>query len=113
MDESVGERAKRVLVIGASSLGHGVAPHAGLAPDALVIVIESDPARAAELRRTYLSDAPGSRYTVIGGDPKRVLYKLAGPFDVIFCDGRHLAVRPMLQRLLAPDGVLITDGDNT
>ena len=35
------------------------------------IVIESDP--GAELRRTYLSDTPGSRCTVIGGDPRRIL----------------------------------------
>jgi predicted O-methyltransferase YrrM len=113
MDESVPGRAKRVLVVGASSGEHGVAPHTAMAPDGSMIVIESDPARAAELRRVYVSDAPGSRYTVIGGDPRRILYKIAGPFDVIFCASRHLAVRPMLQQLLAPDGVLITNGDNT
>ena len=84
-----------------------------MAPDGVLIVIESDPARAAELRRTYLSDALGSRCTVIGGDPRRILYKIAGPFDVIFCASQHLAVRPMLQQLLAPDGVLITNGNNT
>jgi predicted O-methyltransferase YrrM len=113
MDESVRGRAKRVLVVGASSGEHGVAPHAPLAPDDLVIVIESDPARAAELRSAYLSDAPGSKCTVIGGDPRRILYKLAGPFDVIFCASQHLAIRSMLQPLLAPDGVFITNGDNT
>lgn len=102
-----------MLVVGASSGEHGAAPHAALAPDGLLIVIESDPARVTELRRTYLSDAPGSRCTVIGGDPRRILYKIAGPFDVIFCASQHFAVRPMLQQLLAPDGVLITNGDNT
>jgi predicted O-methyltransferase YrrM len=113
MDESVRGRAKRVLVVGASSGEPGAAPHAAMAPDGLLIVIESDPARAAELRRTYLSDGLGSRCTVIGGDPRRILYKIAGPFDVIFCASQHLAVRPMLQQLLAPDGVLITNGTNT
>ena len=44
-----------------------------MAPDGVLIVIESDPARATELRRTYLSDALGSRCTVIGGDPRRIL----------------------------------------
>jgi predicted O-methyltransferase YrrM len=113
MDESVREHGRRVLVVGASGGEHGVAPHTAVAPDDLVIVIESDPARAAELRSAYLSDAPGSKCTVIGGDPRRILYKLAGPFDVIFCASQHLAVRSMLQQLLAPDGVLITNGDNT
>ena len=84
-----------------------------MAPDGLLIVIESDPARAAELRRTYQSDALASRCTVIGGDPRRILYKIAGPFDVIFCASQHLAVRPVLQELLAPDGVLITNGNHT
>jgi protein-L-isoaspartate O-methyltransferase len=111
MDESVRGRAKRVLVVGASSDEHDFAPLAALAPDGLLIVIESDATRAATLRGTYLSDLPGSRCTVIGGDPRRILYKLAGPFDVIFCAAQHLAVRPMLQQLLSPDGVLITNGD--
>jgi len=113
MDESVRGRAKRVLVVGTSCDERGIAAHAALAPDGLLIVIESDPARAAELRRTYLGDALGSRCTVIGGDPRRILYKLAGPFDLIFCASQHLEVRPMLQQLLAPDGVLIANGDNT
>jgi predicted O-methyltransferase YrrM len=111
MDESVRGRAKRVLVVGASSDKQDFAPYAAMAPDGLLIVIESDPARAAELRGAYLADAPGSRCTVIGGDPRRILYKLAGPFDVIFCTTQHLGVRPMLQQLLSPDGVLITNGD--
>ena len=111
MDESVRARAQRVLVVGASSDEHDFAPQAALAPDGLLIVIEGDPARAAELRGAYLSDALGSRCTVIGGDPRRILYKLAGPFDVIFCAAQHLALRPMLQQLLSPDGVLITNGD--
>ena len=112
MDESVAGRAKRVLVVGTSCDKHDFSPRAALAPDGLLIVIESDPARAAELRRTYQSSALGSRCTVIGGDPRRILYKIAGPFDVIFCASQHLAVRPMLQQLLAPDGVLITNGNS-
>ena len=49
--------------------------------------------------------------TVIGGDPRRMLYKLAGPFDVIFCNPAYLSLRPMLEKLLATDGVLITNGE--
>jgi predicted O-methyltransferase YrrM len=113
MDERVRGSAKRVLVVGASGGEHGAAPYAEMAQDGVLIVIESDAARAAELRQTYMSDALGSRCTVIGGDPRRILYKLAGPFDVIFCASQHLAMRPILQQLLAPDGVLITNGNNS
>ena len=40
-----------------------------------------------------------------------MLYKIAGPFDVIFCGEAYLPLRPMLEQLLAPDGVLITNGE--
>jgi hypothetical protein len=53
----------------------------------------------------------GNRATVIAGDPARMLYKLAGPFDVIFCSGSHASVRPMLDKLLATDGVIITNDE--
>jgi len=41
-----------------------------------------------------------------------MLYKLAGPFDVIFCNPAYLSLRPMLEKLLATDGVLITNGES-
>ena len=52
-----------------------------------------------------------ARRTVIGGDPSRMVYKLAGPFDVIFCSPAYLSLRPTLEKLLATDGVLITNGE--
>lgn len=82
-----------------------------LSPDGMMIVMEADAARAAELRRRLSHDAAGERTTIIGGEPRRMLYKLAGPFDVIVCDAAHLALRPMLDKLLARDGILITHGD--
>ena len=88
-----------------------MSPEAVLAPDGMLIVMESDAARAAQLRSRLSSDGLGERATVIGGDPRRMLYKLSGPFDVIFCNPAYLSVRPMLEKLLAPDGVLITNGD--
>ena len=111
MYEHVRGRAKRVLVVGVSNGGPDISPHTALAPDGLLIVMEDDAARAAELRRAYDRDGLSSRATVICGDPRRMLYKLAGPFDVIFCAREHLAVRPKLHQLLAPDGLLITNGD--
>ena len=110
MYENVRGRAKRVLVVGAQSPGAEISPAAALAPDGLLIVMEHDVERAAEMRRQFSSDGLGARVTVIGGDPRRMVYKLAGPFDVIFCGPGHVSVLPMLERLLAPDGVIITNG---
>ena len=109
MYESVGGRAKRVLVVGAESGALELSPDALLAHDGSLIVMENDAARAAELRRRFSRDGMAARATVIGGDPRRMLYKLAGPFDVIFCAPEYLSERPLLERLLAPDGAIITN----
>ena len=110
MYENVRGRAKRVLVVGAPAENLDVSPETALAPDGTLLVMESDAARAGEMRRRFTSEGAGGRATVISGDPRRMLYKLAGPFDVIFCGPAHISVLPMLEKLLAPDGVLITNG---
>jgi predicted O-methyltransferase YrrM len=105
MNESVRGRARRVLVVGASA---ELPSEDALAPDGVLIVMESDAARAGEMRRAFANDGLTARATVISGDPRRMLYKLAGPFDVIVCGPAHVGLRPMLEKLLAPDGAIIT-----
>jgi predicted O-methyltransferase YrrM len=107
MYESVRGTARRVLVIGTQSDNRHLSPDDALAAEGKMIVMESDSARAEELRQRFTSAGYGDRATVIGGDPRRMLYKLAGPFDVIFYDSTYQSVRPMLEKLLAPTGVLI------
>ena len=111
MHKSVHGRAKRVLVVGTLDDNAPMSPASALAPDGMLIVMEEDAARAADLRSRLSNDGLDTRTTVIGGDPRRMLYKLAGPFDVIFCNDAYLSVRPILEKLLAADGVLITNGD--
>jgi predicted O-methyltransferase YrrM len=110
MHENVRGRAKRVLVIGAVGDSPQISPESVLAPDGMLIVMEEDAARATDMRSRLPHDGLAKR-TVIGGDPSRMLYKLAGPFDVIFCNPAYLSLRPMLEKLLATDGVLITNGE--
>jgi predicted O-methyltransferase YrrM len=110
MYEGVTRQARRMLVVGTAD-APDFAPHTLLAPDGMLIVMEGDAGRAAEIRGRLSRDGAGERTTVIGGDPRRMLYKLAGPFDVIVCDSAYLSLRPMLDKLLAPDGVLITNGE--
>ena len=111
MYENVRGRAQRVLVVGTHATSGHISPESALDSDGTVIFMEDDAARAAELRRRFSRDTVGDRATVIVGDPRRMLYKLAGPFDVIFCSEAYLSSRPMLETLLAPDGVLITHED--
>jgi predicted O-methyltransferase YrrM len=110
MHEGVRGQAKRVLVIGPVIGTPQISPDALVAPDGMLIFMEEDAARAAELRRSVSGDESATR-TVIGGDPRRMLYKLAGPFDAIFCNAAYVSLRPMLEKLLAADGVLITNGE--
>ena len=111
MYENVRGRARRVLVVGSVGDDSEIAPHTMLTPDGTMIVMEADAMRATEMRRRLSEEPGGERTTVIGGDPRRMLYKLAGPFDVIVCGSAHLSLRPVLDKLLARDGILITHGE--
>ena len=100
-----------MLVVGAPADNQKVSVESALASEGTVIFMEDDVARAAEMRRRFANDGLDGRATVICGNPRRMLYKIAGPFDVIVCSAAYLSVRPLLEKLLAPDGVLITNDD--
>ena len=102
MNDTVELRAKRVLAVGSR-----ISAASGIAADtvALLVVMEQDPVRADEARRRYAD--LGDRVVIINGDPRRLLYKLAGPFDAIIYDVKYDSMRAALDRLLAPDGVMI------
>jgi predicted O-methyltransferase YrrM len=102
-------QAKRVLAVGMPPDDSTMPLSTMLAPDGMLIVMEPDAARAADIRARFSRDGLGNRATVIGGDPARMVHKLAGPFDLIFCSEAHVSVRPMLETLLATDGVIITN----
>ena len=110
VNNTVHQSARKVLAVG-MRIDEASSPVKALALDGTLIVMEADPMRADEARR-YISNAGlGTRATVIGGDPRRMLYKLAGPFDVIFYDAAYVSSRESLERLLAPDGVMISSED--
>ena len=75
----------------------------------MLILMERDPERAEQARRRFSASGLDRRATVIVGEPRRMLHKLSGPFDVIFCDDADSTLRDTLSTLLAPDGVLITN----
>ena len=110
MDKFVRGKPKKVLTLGAPRSDVVRMLEEVLAADGVLIVMERDPHVADEVRRRLQSSGLSTRATVIAGDPRRMLYKLAGAFDIIFVGSGDPLLRERVMDLLAPDGVMI-DGE--
>ena len=100
---------KRILEIGTGNGEGTLALAATLPTDGLLITMEADAARTAEARRRFAEAGIADRVNVIAGEPRRFLYKIRGPFDLIVHndpDDRD-ALHDKLIAMLAPGGVLI------
>ena len=101
---------RRVLVIAAG--GHaGIVLARALPADGLLILMDADPIRGATARERFVDAGLADRASVIIGDPSRMLYKIAGPFDVIVHEddlARNAPLRQTLVTLLRPGGRLVT-----
>ena len=103
---------RRVLEIGTANGYSALWLARSLPPDGQILTLEIDPERAAVARRNFKESGLGDRVDVIVGDAARMVYKVAGPFDLIFNDGDKRQYGPLLDRLvslLRPGGVLVTD----
>lgn len=104
--------ATRVLEIG-TAIGYSTVWMATALPaPGLLVTLERDPARAAAARAYMREAGVDDRVNVMIGDAARYLYKLAGPFDLIFQDGDKTSYGPLLDTLvglLRPGGLLVTD----
>ena len=104
--------ASRMLEIG-TAIGYSGIWLAGALPvDGMLLTLEIDPARARTARENFIRAGFSERVNVVIGDAKRLVAKVAGPFDLIFQDGDKQQYTPMLERLvelLRPGGLLVTD----
>jgi caffeoyl-CoA O-methyltransferase len=101
--------ARKILEIGTAIGYSGIWLARGLPPDGMLITIELDPQRAGEARRNFERAGVADRATVVVGDASRMLHKVSGPIDLIFQDGNKQLYVPLLDTLMRPGGVLITD----
>jgi predicted O-methyltransferase YrrM len=104
--------ARRILEIG-TAIGYSAAWMARALPaDGLLITIERDHERAARARENFARAGVAGRVSVMVGDAARLVWKVGGPFDLIFQDGDKPQYEPLLDRLLdllRPAGLLVAD----
>jgi predicted O-methyltransferase YrrM len=104
--------ATRILECGTAIGYSGIWLAGALPPTGMLLTLEIDPERARLARQNFERAGLSDRVSVIVGDARRTLAKIAGPFDVIFQDVDKTLYGPMLDRLVAllrPGGLLVTD----
>jgi predicted O-methyltransferase YrrM len=103
---------RRIFEIGTGYGCSGIQLARTLAADGLLFTAERDPARAAVAREHFERAGLADRVNVMVGEAARLVYKVAGPFDLIFQDGGKEQYEPLLDRLvdlLRPRGILVSD----
>src|SRR5436190_3437721 len=110
MNNFVLDGATRVLMISKDD-SSAVSIARALPSAGMLIVMDADSERGAAMRRSFADAGVTDRANVIIGEPARMLYKIAGPFDLIVCDLTGPTTEPIraaLAKLLAPAGRLVT-----
>jgi predicted O-methyltransferase YrrM len=105
-------QAVRVLEIGTAIGYSGIWMAGALPKNGMFITMEIDELRARVARENFGRAGLADRVNVIVGDARRMLHKIAGPFDLIFQDGDKKQYGPMLDPLiglLRAGGLLVTD----
>ncbi|MGE3176408.1 MAG: O-methyltransferase, partial [Vicinamibacterales bacterium] len=105
-------QANRVLELGTCIGYSGIWLAGGLPPGGMLITMEIDPARSRTAKENFSRAGLADRVSVMTGDARLLVAKVAGPFDVVFQDAGKQMYGPMLDRLvslLRPGGLLVTD----
>jgi predicted O-methyltransferase YrrM len=105
-------QATRILEIGTAIGYSGIWLAGALPPGGMLLTIEANQERALEARANFERAGLADRVNVMIGDAKRLVAKVAGPFDLVFQDGDKQLYVPLLERLvsvLRPGGLLVTD----
>lgn len=106
------KRPTRILEVG-TAVGFSAILMAEYNPASCTITtIENYEKRIPIARANFERAGKQDRITLLEGDAKEVLRTLKEPFDFIFMDaakGQYLNFLPEILRLLAPNGILVSD----
>lgn len=106
------QKPQRILEVG-TAVGFSAILMCRYAPkECTVTTIEKYEKRIPAARENFRRAGMEERITLMEGDAMEVLKGLEDPYDFIFMDaakGQYIYYLPELLRLLAPDGVLVSD----
>lgn len=103
---------KNILEIGAAVGYSSILMSENIDSDARITTIENYEKRIPAARENIRRAGKEDVITLIEGDAGQVLKDLSGPYDFIFMDAakaQYIVILPDILRLLAEDGILITD----
>ena len=105
-------KPRRVLEIGTAIGYSALVMLSVLPPEGHITTMELSEERLADAREYIRRAGVSDRITLLQGDAGEILQDLAPAFDFIFLDGpkgQYPLLLPDLLRLLAPEGILVSD----
>lgn len=106
------KKPKRILEVGTAVGFSAILMSEYMPEDAHIITIENYAKRIPIAQNNFKRAGKEGKITLIEGDALEVMKELEGPFDFIFMDaakGQYIHYMPEVLRLLAPEGVLMSD----
>lgn len=106
------KRPRRILEVGTAVGFSALLMAEHTSPDCRITTIEKYEKRIPKARENFAASPFGYKITLLEGDALEVLRQLSGTYDFIFMDaakGQYIHYLPEVLRLLAPEGVLMSD----
>lgn len=106
------KKPERILEVGAAIGFSSVFMAENTPCETEIITIENYPPRIIRARENIRLAGMDHRISLLEGDAAEILKELEGTFDFIFMDaakGQYIHFFPEVMRLLAPEGVLVSD----
>ena len=105
-------KPQRILEIGTAVAYSAILMSECLEPGATITTVEKYEKRIPIARENFRRAGKEDQITLTPGDALEVMKELSGPYDFIFMDaakGQYIHYLPEVLRLLAPEGVLMSD----
>lgn len=102
----------RILEVGAAVGFSAILMGTCTSDECRISTIENYKKRIPIARENFRRAGMEEKITLLEGDALEVMKELTGPYDFIFMDaakGQYIAYLPEVLRILAPDGILVSD----